>query len=97
VSDRFNEYAESVTKRLLDAGLRAEANLKDDRVGYKIREASLKKIPYALVVGERESAAGTINVRSRDAGELGESAIDAFLARLAEENVPGGQAPPAAA
>ena len=96
VSDRFNAYAEQVTRRLLDAGLRAEANLKDDRVAYKIREASLKKIPYALVVGEREAAAGTINVRSRDAGELGESAIDAFLARLAQENVPGGSAPASA-
>jgi threonyl-tRNA synthetase len=93
VSDRFNAYAEQVTNRLADAGLRVEANLKDDRVGYKIREASLKKIPYALVVGEREAAAGTINVRSRDAGELGESAIDAFLARIAGENVPGGASP----
>jgi threonyl-tRNA synthetase len=89
VSDRFNAYAEQVTARLLDAGLRAEANLKDDRVGYKIREASLRKLPYALVVGEREAAAGTINVRSRDAGELGETPIDAFLAQLAAENVPG--------
>jgi threonyl-tRNA synthetase len=92
VSDRFNEYAEQVTKQLLDAGLRAEANLKDDRVGYKIREASLKKIPYALVVGERETEAGTINVRSRDAGELGETQVAAFLARIAPENVPGGVA-----
>ncbi len=89
VSDRFNAYAEQVTARLLDAGLRAEANLKGDRVGYKIREASLRKLPYAIVVGEREAAAGTINVRSRDAGELGETPIDAFLARLATENVPG--------
>jgi threonyl-tRNA synthetase len=89
VSDRFNAYAEQVTARLLDAGLRAEANLKDDRVGYKIREASLRKLPYALVVGEREASAGTINVRSRDAGELGETPIDAFLAQLAAENVPG--------
>jgi threonyl-tRNA synthetase len=47
------------------------------------------------VVGEREATAGTINVRSRDAGELGESALDAFLARLAQENVPGGGAPAA--
>jgi threonyl-tRNA synthetase len=89
VSDRFNAYAEQVTGRLLDAGLRAEANLKDDRVGYKIREASLRKIPYALVVGEREASAGTINVRSRDQGELGETGVDAFLARLGSENVPG--------
>ena len=97
VSDRFNDYAEQVTKQLLDAGLRVEANLKDDRVSYKIREASLKKLPYALVVGERETAAGTINVRSRDAGELGEMPVAAFLARIACENVPGGVAEGAAA
>ena len=74
VSDKLQRVRAQVHEQLLDAGLRAEANLKDDRVGYKIREASLKKIPYALVVGEREQAAGTINVRSRDAGELGEIA-----------------------
>jgi threonyl-tRNA synthetase len=92
VSDRFNDYAEKVTKQLLDAGLRVEANLKDDRVSYKIREASLRKLPYALVVGEREAAAGTVNVRSRDAGELGETPVPDFLARIGRENVPGGVA-----
>jgi threonyl-tRNA synthetase len=72
VSEKFADYARSVNEQLLDAGLRAEVNLKDDRVGYKIREASLQKLPYAIVVGEKEQAAGSINVRSRDRGELGE-------------------------
>jgi threonyl-tRNA synthetase len=92
VSDRFSDYAREVYEKLLDAGLRAEVNLKDDRVGYKIREASLRKLPYAIVVGEREQAAGTVNVRSRDRGELGELEIDAFLASMAEENAPGAPA-----
>jgi threonyl-tRNA synthetase len=92
VSDKYVDYARRVHEQLLDAGLRAEANLKDDRVGYKIREASLKKLPYAIVVGEREQAAGTINVRSRDEGgrergdaELGEMSVADFLARVAAE------------
>jgi len=89
VSDKSNDYARRVHERLLDAGLRAEVNLRDDRVGYKIREASLKKIPYAVVLGEREQEAGTINVRSRDAGELGEKKLDEFVEELARENHPG--------
>ena len=60
----------------------------DDRVGYKIREASLRKLPYAIVVGERERDAGSINVRSRDRGELGEMSLPEFLASTAEENAP---------
>ena len=63
-------------------------NLRDDRVGYKIREASLRKLPYAIVVGERERSAGNINVRSRDRGELGEMEIAAFLDSIAEDNAP---------
>jgi len=85
VSERFNDYARSVQARLLDQGLRSEANLRDDRVGYKIREASLQKIPYALVVGEREQAAESVNVRSRDRGETGEMALAGFLESIADE------------
>ena len=88
VSDKFADYAASVHERLLDADLRSEVNLKDDRVGYKIREASLRKLPFALVVGEREQAAGSINVRSRDGGELGEMTISDFLESIAAENAP---------
>ncbi len=91
VSDRFADYATAVNERLLDAGLRSEVNLKDDRVGYKIREASLRKLPYAIVVGEKEQTAGTINLRSRDRGELGEMPIPAFLESIAEESAPGRQ------
>jgi threonyl-tRNA synthetase len=89
VSDKFVDYAKSVSEQLLDAGLRAEVNLKDDRVGYKIREASLRKLPYAIVVGEKEESAGTINVRSRERGELGAMALGEFLESVAAENAPG--------
>jgi len=91
VSDKFVSYARSVHEELLDGGIRAEANLKDDRVGYKIREASLRKLPYSIVVGEKEQTAGTINLRSRDRGELGEMPIPAFLESILEEIAPGRQ------
>ena len=78
----------SVVGQLRDAGLRAEANLKDDRVGYKIRQASLQKIPYVIVVGEKEAVAQTVNVRSRDHGEQGEMSVASFLESLSEERRP---------
>jgi threonyl-tRNA synthetase len=70
---------------LLDAGLRSEVNLGPDRVGYKIRAASLQKLPYIAVVGEREAESGGLNLRSREQGELGAMSIDAFLAQIATE------------
>lgn len=86
VSEKYADYAKQVHSQLLEAGLRSEINLRDDRVGYKIREASLQKIPYALVLGEKEQAAGSVNVRSRDRGELGEMSVDTFLENLEEVN-----------
>jgi threonyl-tRNA synthetase len=74
-----------VREALLDAGLRVEANLKDDRVGYKIREASLQKVPYVIVVGAQEQEGETVNVRSRDRGEIGEMALEGFLQSIADE------------
>ena len=82
ISEKFVGYAREVHTKLLDIGLRAEVNLSDDRVGYKIREASLQKLPYVIVVGEKEVEHGTVNVRSRDRGELGELALDAFVQGL---------------
>ncbi len=93
VSERFSDYASQVTEKLLDAGLRGEADLGPDRVGYKIRQASLQKLPYVIVVGEKELEGGSINVRSRTAGELGAMSIDDFLQRIAEERKPGGKPP----
>ena len=89
VSEKYNAYAREVDEHLLACGLRSEANLRDDRVGYKIREVSLQKIPYAIVVGEREVAGRTINVRSRDRGEIGEMALEGFLEQIAPEREPG--------
>jgi threonyl-tRNA synthetase len=91
VSDKFNDYAKSISEQLLDAGLRVEVNLSPDRVGYKIRESSLQKVPYAIVVGDKEQAAGQINVRSRATGELGAMDLGAFLSGIVGEREPGGK------
>ena len=82
VSEKFEAYARSVREQLLDAGMRVSANLSDDRVGFKIREASLKKIPFAIIVGEKEVEAGTINVRQRDSGDQEETTVAAFLSSI---------------
>ncbi len=82
VSEKFDEYAKQVEGQLLDAGMRARANLSDDRVGYKIREASLRKVPFAIIVGEKEQAAGTINVRARESTEQRETTVQDFLASV---------------
>ena len=82
VSEKFSDYAKEVWSKLMDFGLRAELNVKDDRLGYKIREASLQKIPYVVVLGDKEQAGASINVRSRDKGELGEMKLDAFFSQL---------------
>jgi threonyl-tRNA synthetase len=81
VSEKFNDYAIAVKEQLLDAGVRASVNLGDDRVGYKIRGQSLKKIPFAIIVGEKEVQAGTINVRERESGEQTEMQLADFLAQ----------------
>jgi threonyl-tRNA synthetase len=85
VSAKFVDYAREVHGQLLDAEVRSEVNLKDDRIGYKIREASLQKIPYVIVVGEREVENGTVSPRSRDHGELDEMTIAKFLEQMTEE------------
>jgi threonyl-tRNA synthetase len=82
ISEKFVDYARQVHTKLLDLGLRAELNASDDRVGYKIREASLQKLPYVIVVGEKEQEKASVNVRSRDKGELGEMTFEGFLASL---------------
>lgn len=91
VSEKFDEYAKQVNAALLDASLRSEVDLGSDRVGYKIRSASLQKVPYVLVVGEREAESQTVAVRSRERGELGSMSLEAFLASVQLERQPGGQ------
>ncbi len=90
VSERFDEYAKQVHSQLMDEGLRAELDLGPDRVGYKIRAASLQKVPYLLVVGEREQESQTLAVRSRERGELGSMSLQGFLESIIAERKPSG-------
>jgi threonyl-tRNA synthetase len=79
ISDRHLEYGRTVLDRLKAAGLRAELDERQEKIGYKIREAQLQKIPYMLVVGDREAAEGAVSVRTRAGGDQGARAIDAFV------------------
>jgi threonyl-tRNA synthetase len=85
ISDRHLDYAQSVTDRLKAGLLRAELDDRQEKIGYKIREAQLQKIPYMLVVGDREAAERTVSVRERSGGDKGSSSIDAFIAAAREE------------
>src|SRR5262245_12646802 len=85
ISDRHLAYAASVRDRLAAAGLRAELDERQEKVNFKIREAQLQKIPYMLVVGDREAAEGTVAVRERAGGDKGATSIDSFLAAAREE------------
>jgi len=79
IADRHLEHAQQVRARLAAAGLRAEVDERQEKIGYKIREAQLQKIPYMLVVGDREAAEGTISVRSRTGGDQGSRRVDEFV------------------
>jgi threonyl-tRNA synthetase len=82
VSERQREYAARVAERLKAAGVRAEADLRNEKISYKIREHSLQKLPYQIVVGDKEVAAQRVAVRTRGGENLGEMGLDEFVARI---------------
>jgi threonyl-tRNA synthetase len=86
IADRHNDYAFQVEKRLKDAGFRVNVDVRNEKTGYKIREATLQKTPYMLVVGDREIEAGAVSVRSRDDGDLGSMPVDDLIHRLEVES-----------
>ena len=86
VSEKSREYGNSVVAKLKAAGIRCEADNRDEKIGYKIREAQLEKVPYMLILGEKESEDGTIvSVRSRDRGDLGSIPTETFIKDLLDE------------
>ncbi|MBI3493863.1 MAG: threonine--tRNA ligase [Acidobacteria bacterium] len=85
IADRHLDYARSVQARVRESGLRVELDERQEKIGYKIREAQLQKVPYMLVVGDREAAEGTVSVRTRAGGDQGASSIDGFVASAREE------------
>lgn len=86
ISERHHEYAEKVAAQLQEAGLRVEADLRNEKIGYKIREAQLQKTPYMLVVGDKEAETGTVSVRGRKDGDLGAMSLADFSAKACEES-----------
>ncbi|MBQ4427424.1 MAG: threonine--tRNA ligase [Oscillospiraceae bacterium] len=84
ITDRTNEFADSIASELNALGLRAEADLRNEKIGYKIREAQSQKVPYMLVIGDKEAEAGEVSVRNR-AGKTVNLPKDEFIARLMNE------------
>lgn len=85
ISDNQKEYAEKVVERLLAEGIRVELDDRQEKIGYKIREAQLSKVPYMLILGEKEVEAGTVGVRARKAGDIGAMSIDDFIRKIKDE------------
>ena len=85
IADAHNDYANEVKAKLEDIGIRVEVDDRNEKIGYKIREAQLQKIPYMLVVGDKEKEAGTVGVRSRKDGDIGAMDVDEFIAKVVEE------------
>jgi threonyl-tRNA synthetase len=85
ISDRHLDYARRALAQLTAAGIRAELDDRQEKIGYKIREAQLQKVPYMLVTGDREAAEGTVSVRSRSAGDLGARPLETFIASALDE------------
>jgi threonyl-tRNA synthetase len=96
IADRHAQYATGIRDRLVEAGLRTEIDARQEKIGYKIREAQLQKVPYMLVVGDRESAEGTVAVRSRGAGDLGSRRLEEFVDLALAEIAHKGRQPAAA-
>jgi len=85
ITDRQRDYASGVAKALRGAGIRVQTDLRNEKINYKIREHSLQKLPYQLIVGDREQEANTVAVRTRGGEDLGSMPVKSLLARLHEE------------
>ena len=85
ISDRFNDYAEKISNVLGNGDIRALVDARSEKVGKKIREAELDKVPYMLIVGENEASEGTVSVRKQGEGDLGSVTIEAFAERIQRE------------
>jgi threonyl-tRNA synthetase len=85
VADRHNEYAEQVARRLVEEGIRVEIDYRKESVGKKIRDAEVDRLPYMLVVGDREQEGGAVSVRSREEGDLGSRSVEELAADMARQ------------
>jgi len=88
ITDRTRDYAQALAVRLSAIGLRVETDFRSEKIGYKIREAQMQKIPYMLVLGDKEAESELITVRKRSEGDIGSMSIDDFIDMVTKENVP---------
>ena len=84
-TENQSAYAHEVCDKLVAAGIRAEVDDRNEKMGYRIREAQLQKIPYMLVLGEKERENGTVSVRNRKKGDIGSMSVDELVAKLLKE------------
>ena len=87
VNEAFEEYALKVKEALQNKDIRVETDFRNEKLGYKIREAQMQKTPYMLVIGKAEQENGTVNVRSRKNGDLGEMSVEELADKLIKEIV----------
>ena len=85
IAERHHDYAFQIEKQLREAGLRAESDLRREKVGYKIRDGEVQRIPYLLITGDREVESSTVSVRRRNQGDLGAQSVEEFMAAIGEE------------
>ncbi|MBQ3216799.1 MAG: threonine--tRNA ligase, partial [Oscillospiraceae bacterium] len=85
ITDRAHEYSENLVEQLKNVGIRAESDCRSEKLGYKIREAQLQKIPYMLVVGDRDMENGTVSIRTRGGEDLGAMTPEEFTAKCLME------------
>jgi threonyl-tRNA synthetase len=91
ISERFNDYASEVVDALKKAGLRVEANLNSEKIGAKIRDATLQKVPYMLIIGDKEQQARVVAVRHRTEGDKGQMPLEELINRCQDEVATRGQ------
>ncbi len=82
ITDKHNGYAEEIRNKLFNLDIRAESDLRNEKVGYKIRGAQMEKVPFMLIVGDKEMESGTVSLRSREKGDLGTVSLDGFVNNL---------------
>jgi len=85
ISDKQKDYANSLNEKFLSLGIRAELDEREEKIGYKIREAQLQKVPYMLIIGDKEVEANAVGVRARKEGDIGQMPIDEFITKIQKE------------
>ena len=85
ITDKQGEYCQEIAKKLKESGFRSKVDLRNEKIGFKIREHTLKRIPYLLVVGDKEMEAGEIAIRSRSGEDLGKMSIEEFITMINSE------------